>query len=73
MRWEVSTFPPHTAAVREGESKDPSGILTVDRGESANCDNEYHRLQGFFLSALAYTDLQEVPSIQHLMVYPNPT
>jgi hypothetical protein len=29
IRCDVSTFPPHTAAVRDGESRDLGGILTI--------------------------------------------
>ena len=28
IRWDVRTFPPHTAAVLDGDSSEPSGILT---------------------------------------------
>ncbi len=31
MRCDVRTFPPHTAAVSEGESREPSGNLTTRR------------------------------------------
>lgn len=30
MRCEVKTLPPHTAAVREGESNDFGGIRTIE-------------------------------------------
>lgn len=43
MRWEVRTFPPHTAAVRDGERRDFSGILTVIANDTLDIDEKLGR------------------------------